>query len=244
MRCFSPSVVLALSFAGAVTAVSCSDPGTPDPTDNTGALSGATATAAPSMPAPSLASATTTPSAPTTSGAPSQVPTPSATAAASMSATMVPTMMSATAMPSVLPSMSAVASAMPSLTAAPSASMEPAEPWTIEDVIHLFFNQYTTDDPVVGQCNGCHIGGDSPDPHIPVTAPEFREFLLGYTATKCGGRKLLVPGEPEESAIFLLFEGTCDNGAGGMLKMPDNGLEPYPHNVAGIRSWIEAGAAL
>lgn len=66
------------------------------------------------------------------------------------------------------------------------------------------------------------------------------------TTAKCGGRKFIEAGNPDESAIVKAMEGTCEM----LERMPRGCIEEEfssscvsPDYVASIRAWIAAGAA-
>jgi hypothetical protein len=93
-----------------------------------------------------------------------------------------------------------------------------------------------------GWCMACHNGVDLPPPIIPRTPKEFYALVTSYTTKKCFGYKLVVPGDPDKSALALVLEGKCEGG----LTMPD-GIAfdgPTQADFDGIRSWIKAGAKM
>ena len=69
------------------------------------------------------------------------------------------------------------------------------------------------------------------------------EELTTYTTTKCGGRMLVNPCTPEQSAFYLAQTGMC----GDIAQMPF-GCDPKYENctptdkLEGIRQWIANGA--
>jgi hypothetical protein len=105
--------------------------------------------------------------------------------------------------------------------------------------MYMFFHDFEAGvDEFNGYCNGCHQGLDDGAPTFPRSTPqEFHDFLLSATASHCMDYTLVVPGEPEESAIALILETKC----GGEVRMPPT-FPLYPEEIAGVKSWIAAGA--
>lgn len=101
----------------------------------------------------------------------------------------------------------------------------------------LFYDDEVEVDPLRGYCVDCHIGGDDGGPVIPRTADGFHAYLLETTAEACAGHKLVVPGDPEVSALALLLAGRCDDGR---IMPPTFPL--YPDELDGVKAWIAAGA--
>lgn len=69
--------------------------------------------------------------------------------------------------------------------------------------------------------------------------------LLDTAIERCGNRKLLAPGDPDNSALYLVLNGTC----GGVGKMPLGCYEDEFYNYCTdsadrerLRLWIAAGA--
>lgn len=107
--------------------------------------------------------------------------------------------------------------------------------------MYLFFHEYEAGvDEFNGYCNGCHQGGDDGAPIFPRSTPqEFHAFLLSHNASHCMDHKLVVPGEPENSAMALILETKC----GSEVRMPPT-YPLYPEEIEIVTSWIAAGAEL
>jgi hypothetical protein len=114
------------------------------------------------------------------------------------------------------------------------------EPWTFDQVVHLFFHEYETEDPFLGYCTACHQGGDDGGPIMPRTPDEFHTYLLNTESEACFEHKLVTPGDPETSALALILDGKCEGGTDRY--MPPTSILLYPEELAGVLSWIAAGA--
>ena len=96
----------------------------------------------------------------------------------------------------------------------------------------------------------CHgLNGKAPPDHpleLPVTDdPRLYTTLTTYVATACAGRKLVVPGKPEQSALVSILGGPC----GATPRMPygcsSEAGDCIPDEyIAAIARWIAGGAAL
>ena len=92
------------------------------------------------------------------------------------------------------------------------------------------------------QCNFCHglppnqtsngllsMGSDQ--------ATAYAALMATSTSTACGGKKYVVPGDPDSSLLVSkLSTPTCGN------RMPLGGTELTADQLDQVRSWIEAGA--
>jgi hypothetical protein len=90
----------------------------------------------------------------------------------------------------------------------------------------------------------CHGTGNHTGLDLQTEAGFLDRITTGTTA-KCGGRKFIEPGNPDESAIVKAMEGTCEM----LERMPRACIEEEfssncmsPDYVASIRAWIAAGA--
>lgn len=85
---------------------------------------------------------------------------------------------------------------------------------------------------------GCH-GGETP-PYL-IEPATLYGTLTTFVSMRCGNRKLVVPGMPQESAFYLAQAGQCGPDLPKMplgcvdTCVPDDYLE-------GVRQWIENGA--
>jgi hypothetical protein len=94
------------------------------------------------------------------------------------------------------------------------------------------------------RCNFCHSMPASQVSngkfHTGMDAAETYAALLSTTSTSdaCAGRSVVVPGDPEQSLLFLKIAGQppCGN------RMPLGGSALTTAQVEMIRSWIAAGA--
>jgi hypothetical protein len=82
--------------------------------------------------------------------------------------------------------------------------------------------------------------------HNETQAPKFFDdaglytMLTTYTVAKCGGRVLVKPCKPEESALYLVQKGQCE----GVEKMPKGCIDTctVPDDLEAVRQWIANGA--
>jgi hypothetical protein len=90
------------------------------------------------------------------------------------------------------------------------------------------------------------MGGDKPYVFTENDDTIYQQ-LLDTAITRCDNRKLLVPGDPDNSALYLVLNGTC----GTVGKMPlgcyesEDGLYNYctkHDDRERLRLWIAAGA--
>jgi hypothetical protein len=95
----------------------------------------------------------------------------------------------------------------------------------------------------------CHgVGGAAP-PARPLELPSNNDALLyeslrAYVSEACGGRRLVVPGSPEESALMAILRGRC----GETPRMPYGCTEEagdcIPSDyIDAVALWITNGAA-
>jgi hypothetical protein len=106
----------------------------------------------------------------------------------------------------------------------------------------LFFDDEIEVDVARGYCADCHSGGDDGAPAMPRSPNELHTFLLETDAEACFGHKLVTPGDPCTSALALILDGKCEGGQDRY--MPPTSFLLYPEELAGVRSWIAAGAEL
>lgn len=103
------------------------------------------------------------------------------------------------------------------------------------------------DDPFFGStCFDCHrTQGDLP--YVFKKDDTLYDTLVTSTIAHCNDRKLVEPGNAEESALYLVLYGDCENVAKmphGCYESPDgfdNSCAPYEARER-LRLWIEAGA--
>lgn len=77
-------------------------------------------------------------------------------------------------------------------------------------------------------------------------APKFFDdaglytLLTTYTVAKCGGRVLVKPCKPDESALYLVQKGMCE----GVEKMPKGCIDTctVADDLEAVRQWIANGA--
>jgi hypothetical protein len=85
----------------------------------------------------------------------------------------------------------------------------------------------------------CH--GEQIQPTI-LDDPELYDTLLTYTVERCENRVLVVPGQPENSALPMLLR----EGCGELPQMPlgcaSSNLCVPDSYIAGIEQWIADGA--
>jgi hypothetical protein len=109
---------------------------------------------------------------------------------------------------------------------------------------------------VVNTCSGadCH---ESREPLMigsptPLSDAALYSKLTTYVAPQCGGRKLVKPCAPDDSAFSRAQTGMCEGIAGTLLGAPlpymPYGCDPMydnctpPDKLEGIRQWIANGA--
>lgn len=89
----------------------------------------------------------------------------------------------------------------------------------------------------------CHVGPGtcSHAPDLQNDQGQLYETLTTWTSPKCGDRKLVDPGNPDNSAIVLSMEAEC----GDLLRMPYGcsveGCQADPY-LPDLRQWILDGA--
>jgi len=88
------------------------------------------------------------------------------------------------------------------------------------------------------------MNGDKPYVFIENDQTIYQQ-LLDTAIERCENRKLLVPGDPDNSALYLVLNGTC----GSVGKMPLGCYEQGEYNYCTdhddrerLRLWILAGA--
>ncbi len=91
-------------------------------------------------------------------------------------------------------------------------------------------------------CGGsdCHQPGGTP-PALLVDDSKLYSTFMSYVSTKCGGRVLIQPGEPDESAFYLIQAGLCGDQVPRMPLGCVDRCTP-PDYLEGLRQWILAGA--
>jgi len=91
-------------------------------------------------------------------------------------------------------------------------------------------------------CHGLHA-----DLVLKGTPDEVYEHLLGTVSEECGGLTVLVPGDPDASALVRLLKGAC----GSLPQMPaDCDCDPVPYinncvpadYVMAVEEWVRIGA--
>ena len=91
-------------------------------------------------------------------------------------------------------------------------------------------------------CNQASCHGQSAAGGVQLTVPvaQLREVLLGDTRDLAAPqRKLVVPGDPEESRLYIIISTRTPGGNGG--PMPP-GMTLDACDISTVRRWIEAGA--
>lgn len=92
-------------------------------------------------------------------------------------------------------------------------------------------------------CVTCHVGPGtcSHAPDLQNDQGQLYETLTTWTSPKCGDRKLVDPGNPDNSAIVLSMESGC----GELPRMPYGcaveGCQADPY-LPDLRQWILDGA--
>jgi hypothetical protein len=93
-------------------------------------------------------------------------------------------------------------------------------------------------------CFDCHESGGC-QPKVFQKDETLYDTLTTLTISRCDNRVLVAPGDPENSALYLVLKGTC----GSVGKMPSGCVEDEFTNTCAdhgdierIRLWIEAGA--
>ena len=96
----------------------------------------------------------------------------------------------------------------------------------------------------IAPCFDCHdTGGDLP--YVFKDDETLYDTLMTTTIERCEDRTLVVPGDPDNSALYLVLEGTC----GMVQKMPagcyedeyQNNCSPHDERER-LRLWIAGGA--
>jgi hypothetical protein len=90
-------------------------------------------------------------------------------------------------------------------------------------------------------CRGCHEGSDGPDPRYPRDSADLYELLSTVVAPDCGERGLIliVPGDPQSSALVAVLEGRC---MPAVPQMPPMEFGPATEEVAAVSGWVQSGA--
>lgn len=112
---------------------------------------------------------------------------------------------------------------------------------TFEDVRTFLDTSFT-----IAPCFDCHEeGGDLPQ--VFRNDETLYDTLMTRTVEKCENRALVVPGDPENSALYLVLKGTC----GTVSQMPygcyvspdgfENTCAPDAE-IERLRLWIAGGA--
>jgi hypothetical protein len=83
----------------------------------------------------------------------------------------------------------------------------------------------------------CHSSG--PGGQFPPLADTPAKSWMGHASTKKPGIRLVVPGQPAQSFLYMKLSGT--QGAGGGALMPLGAASPTSAATT-VRAWIEAGA--
>lgn len=97
-------------------------------------------------------------------------------------------------------------------------------------------------------CYECHDTKGADKPYVFVEDDTIYDQLINTTVARCENKKLVVPGEPENSVLHLVINGLP---CGTVGKMPagcsesEDGLVNYctlHEDRERLRLWIEAGA--
>lgn len=95
-------------------------------------------------------------------------------------------------------------------------------------------------------CFHCHESGGCL-PQVFVNDDTLYDTLTTKTISRCENRALVSPGDPDNSALYLVLKGTC----GTVGKMPAGCLESddptqntciTPAEIERVRLWIAEGA--
>jgi hypothetical protein len=89
---------------------------------------------------------------------------------------------------------------------------------------------------------GCHNEGQTPNLFPDDDAALYRT-LMEYKVAKCGGRALVKPCAPEESAFYRAQAGTCEL----LPRMPfgcGQGSCTAAEDMEDVRQWIAKGAPM
>jgi cytochrome c553 len=90
----------------------------------------------------------------------------------------------------------------------------------------------------LADCGGCHnnaLTGPPAFADVPTLAASLR------TASACGGKPFVTPGDPQNSYLLDLLKGP--NPKCKHQQMPAGGLGPLtPRAIAGVEAWIASGA--
>lgn len=100
-------------------------------------------------------------------------------------------------------------------------------------------------------CYECHDTKNADKPYVFTQDDTIYQQLLDTTIERCGNRKLVDPGKPEESVLYLVLNGDCITLGGSVNKMPTGCYESpdgqYNYctkheDRERLRLWIAAGA--
>jgi DNA-directed RNA polymerase subunit RPC12/RpoP len=89
---------------------------------------------------------------------------------------------------------------------------------------------------------GCHNEGQPP-PFFPDNDATLYRTLMEYRVPTCGGRVLVKPCAPDESAFYRAQLGTCD----ALPRMPfgcGTGSCTSDQDLEDVRQWIAKGAPM
>ncbi len=103
-------------------------------------------------------------------------------------------------------------------------------------------NFATIHDIVFSTCGGagCHQPGNEP-PALLVDDAKLYSTLMTYVSKKCGGRPLVSPGSPDDSAFYLVQSDKCGDGLSVMPLGCVDRCTPSDY-LEGVWQWIENGA--
>ena len=126
-----------------------------------------------------------------------------------------------------------------------TAPQEPLEAMTFDEV-RTFLDTGVAGSSSCFDCHHVPEGGETPDlPPVFNNDETLYDTLMTKEIARCGNRKLVVPGDPASSALYLVMEGECDQ----VGKMPKGCVEDEYQNTCmdaqdreRLRLWIEAGA--
>lgn len=106
--------------------------------------------------------------------------------------------------------------------------------------------QFVKDVITFAPCGGpsCHGAGENPPAIYAEKDDDAKLYALltTFKSTMCGNRVLIKPGEPDESAFYLVQAGKC----GKLDRMPKGCVDncTSPDDLAVIRQWILDGAKM
>lgn len=93
--------------------------------------------------------------------------------------------------------------------------------------------------PRCGNAAGCHTASNPPNGLDLLTDPHAA--LVDKASFVDPSKKLVVPGDPENSLLLtILKQGT--EGDGGVVRQMPPGFTLPPETIDGIEAWIAAGA--